>query len=327
VLFHKGDLVAASGVALPDEVRRLVADPDQRVVGVVVNAVDDHLARGQQLRVGWDLVSLRPLSWLLDAAAEAGRVVVLTADHGHVLDGGRSRYQPLAGVGGERWRTAPPPPGGGEVEITGPRVLLGGGRVILPADDRLRYGVPKHGYHGGATPQEVLVPVEVLARRLPDRWVHRPVAAPTWWTGETPTIRPAPAPARRPARKAGAGEQPALFEPTAGERSVPPRAGWVDHLLASPAFVANRQRARLPRPLADERLRRYLDLIDANGGTIPLGALSARTGEPPDTLRMALTLVQRLVNLDGAEVLAVRADGTVQLNRELLALQFEVDVS
>ena len=44
----------------------------------------------------------------------------------------------------------------------------------------------------------------------------------------------------------------------------------------------------------------FLDLIDANGGTIPLAALSARTGEPPDTLRMALTLVQRLVNLDGA---------------------------
>jgi hypothetical protein len=327
VLLHKADLVAASGVALPDDVRRLVADPDQRVVGVVVNAVDDHLARGQQLRVGWDLLSLRPLSWLLDAAAEAGRVVVLTADHGHVLDGGRSHYQPLGGVGGERWRTAPPPPGKGEIEIAGPRVLLGGGRVILPADDRLRYGVPKHGYHGGATPEEVLVPVEVLARRLPDRWRHRPLAAPPWWTGETPPARPVPAPAGRPARKAGAGEQPALFGPPAGEQPAEPRLGWIDNLLASPAFVANRHRARLPRPLADERLRRYLDLIDANGGAIPLAALSTRTGEPPDTLRMALTLVQRLVNLDGAEVLAVRADGTVELNRELLALQFEVDVS
>ena len=42
---------------------------------------------------------------------------------------------------------------------------------------------------------------------------------------------------------------------------------------------------------------------------------------------MALTLVQRLLNLDGAEVLAVRADGTVALNRELLAVQFEVDLS
>jgi hypothetical protein len=328
VLFHKADLVAASGIALPDKVRHLVADPDQRVVGVVVNAVDDHLARGDQLRVGWDLISLRPLSWLLDAAAEAGRVVVLTADHGHVLDNGRSRYRPLDGVGGERWRTAPPPPGEGEVEVAGPRVLLGGGRVILSADDRLRYAVPKHGYHGGATPEEVLVPVEVLARRLPDRWRHRPLATPAWWTGDTAVApRPIPAPAKRPTRRAIAGEQPALFGSPGGERPVAARAGWIDDLLASPAFVANRRRARLPRPLADERLRRYLELIDANEGAIPLGALSARTGEPPDTLRMALTLVQRLVNLDGAEVLAVRADGTVALNRELLAVQFEVNVS
>jgi len=327
VLFHKGDLVASSGVALPDEVRRLVADPDQRVVGVVVNAVDDHLARGDQLRVGWDLVSLRPLSWLLDAAAEAGRAIVLTADHGHVLDGGRSHYRPLSDAGGERWRTAPPPAGEDEVEIAGPRVLLGGGRVVLPTDELLRYGTPKHGYHGGATPQEVLVPVEVLARRLPHRWLHRPLAAPAWWTGDTAVTSPPPTPAKRPARKANVSDQPALFEPSAAGRPVTRRAGWVDDLLASSAFVANRQRARLPRPLADERLRRYLHLIDANGGAIPLAALSARTGEPQDTLRMALTLVQRLLNLDGAEVLAVRADGTVALNRELLALQFEVDVS
>jgi hypothetical protein len=332
VLFHKTDLVASSGVALPDEVRGLVADPDQRVVGVVVNAVDDHLARGDQLRVGWDLVSLRPLSWLLDAAAEAGRVVVLTADHGHVLDGRRSRYRPLDGVGGERWRTAPPPAREDEVEIAGPRVLLGGGRVVLAADDRLRYGVPKHGYHGGATPEEVLVPVEVLARRLPDGWLHRPIVTPAWWTAEMVAPRPVPAPAKRPSRKATAREQPALFEspaagPPAAERPAAGPAGWVDDLLASPAFVANRQRARLPRPLADERLRRYLDLIDANGGAIPLAALSVRTGEPQDTLRMALALVQRLLNLDGAEILAVRADGTVTLNRELLAVQFEVDPS
>ena len=327
VLFHKADLVASSGVALPDEVRGLVTDPDQRVVGVVVNAVDDHLARGDQLRVGWDLVSLRPLSWLLDAAAEAGRVIVLTADHGHVLDGGRSRYRPLAGAGGERWRTAPPPPGKDEVEIAGPRVLLGGGRVVLPTEGRLRYGTPKHGYHGGATPQEVLVPVEVLARRLPDGWLHRPLAAPAWWAVEVAVAHLEPAPAKQPARKANVREQPALFEPPAAGRPVAPGAGWVDDLLASPAFVANRQRARLPRPLADERLRRYLDLIDANGSAIPLAALSARTGEPQDTLRMALTLVQRLLNLDGGEVLAVRADGTVALNRELLAVQFEVDIS
>jgi len=99
---------------------------------------------------------------------------------------------------------------------------------------------------------------------------------------------------------------------------------WSDRLLAAPAFLAHRGHARLPRPLPDDRLRGYLDAIDRNGGTISLEALAARTGEPPDTLRMALTLVQRLVNLDGSEVLAVRADGSVILNRELAELQFDV---
>jgi hypothetical protein len=100
---------------------------------------------------------------------------------------------------------------------------------------------------------------------------------------------------------------------------------WVDALLSSPIFVANRQRVRLPRPITDDRLRTYLGALDANGGTMPLIALSSRTGEPADTLRMALALVQRLVNLDGAEILAVRADGTIELNRPLAAMQFDLE--
>ncbi len=321
VLIHKAGLLAPSGVALPDEVRQVVADPDQRVVGVVVNAVDDHLARGDQVRVGWDLVSLRPLPWLLDVAAEAGRVVVVTADHGHVLHGPASTARQLPG-GGERWRIPPPPPAEGEVEVHGPRVLLGAGRVVLPADDRLRYGGYKHGYHGGATPEEVLVPVEVLARRLPDGWAHRPMLVPSWWSEEPAMARPVPAapPVVAPISRS----QPTLFEEPPVGAPVPAPPGWADALLAAPAFVAQRARARLPRPLAEDRLHRYLAAIDANGGAIPLGALASRTGEPPDTLRMALTLVQRLLNLDGTEVLAVRADGTVVLNRELAELQFEI---
>jgi len=38
--------------------------------------------------------------------------------------------------------------------------------------------------------------------------------------------------------------------------------------------------------------------------------------------RLALSALQRLVNIDGAEVLAVRADGAVELNHPLLGLQF-----
>lgn len=334
ILVHKAGLVAPNGVALPDEVRDAVADPGQRVVGVVVNSVDDHLARGDQVRVGWDLLALRPLSWLLDAAAEAGRVVILTSDHGHVLHGPASESRPQGG-GGERWRQPPPPAGHDEVEIAGPRVLAGDGRVVLPADDRLRYGGYKHGYHGGATPEEVLVPVEVLARRPPEGWAHQPVHPPAWWSPESaspalPAAGPTPAPLaapRRPAPSAPAtlfDDRPA--EPAVGDAEHAGETGdrWVRALLAAPAFVAHRQRTRLPRPIADDRLRSYLEAIVANGGSIPLAALAERTGEPPDTLRLALSPVQRLLNVDGTAVLVVHAE-TVELNRRLANMQFEID--
>lgn len=326
VLFHKAALVGPSGMGLPDEVRAQVADPGQRVVGVVVNTVDDHLARGDQLRVGWDLASLRPLGWLLDAAAEAGRVVVLTADHGHVLHHRDATVRQIT-AGGERWR--PAATGAvtdAEVDLSGPRVLLGDGHVVLPADERLRYGGYKHGYHGGATPQEVLVPVAVLARHLPAGWRFLPPVAPAWWDDQPAPVSPPPMHIPRAPVEASAPSL-RLFDPEPAGATASASvnaASWVDRLLASPSFTAHRARVRLPRPIPDIRFRDYLVYIDGNGGTMPLQALSTRTGEPPDTLRMALSLVQRLVNLDGAEILAVRSDGTIELNRELAVAQFEL---
>jgi hypothetical protein len=41
---------------------------------------------------------------------------------------------------------------------------------------------------------------------------------------------------------------------------------------------------------------------------------------------MALSLVQRLMNVDGSEILAVRNNSTVELNAELIKVQFEVNV-
>ena len=332
VLFHKADLVGPSGDALGPEVASALSDSDQRVVGVVVNAIDDHLARGDQLVVNWGVDSIRPVRWLLDAAAEAGRVLVLTSDHGHVLRRPESRLRRPAASGGERWRSEPPEPGQGETRIRGPRVLLGGGSVVLPWDDRILYGTHKHGYHGGATAEETLVPVGVHARTLPDGWVHHPEAVPTWWSGVEQEVVSAPSsPAALPSEQPGSFV-PRLFdlEPLPTRSVQPPNTvanpptTWVDRLLASPAFAAYRQRSRLPRPLDDERLRRYLTPIALNGNVMPLAALSVASGEAVDTLRMGISQVQRLLNVDGAEVLAMRADGTVEMNAALLAIQFDL---
>ena len=332
VLFHKAQLVGPDGRALPEHVRAAVADPNQRVVGAVVNAVDDHLDRGHQVRVGWDLDSMRPLAWLLDAAAEANRVVIVTADHGYVAHVDGAVLRPPATGGGERWRPPVPSasPGKDEFDFIGPRVLKGG-HVVLPTDERLRYAGNKYGYHGGATPQEVLVPVAVLARTLPDGWEHRPMAIPAWWTGRPPVPAPSAAltaaPTPRTGRQVG---QPRLFEPPADvatQLAAAPPPLWIEELLGAPSFAAHRAQARLPRPIDDGRIIRYLTAIDANGGSIPLTALAERTGEPADQLRMALTLVQRLLNLDGAAILTIGADQSVRLDAELLAFQFGVEHS
>lgn len=49
--------------------------------------------------------SLGPLPWVLDAAAEAGRVVMMTADHGHVLHDASSKMRQKlgGGEGSARW--------------------------------------------------------------------------------------------------------------------------------------------------------------------------------------------------------------------------------
>jgi hypothetical protein len=331
VLFHKGQLVGTSGRSLSEAVEAAIADPAQRVVGVVINAVDDHLDRGQQIGVRWDVASLGPLRWLLDAARDAERVLVVTADHGHVIHGEGATLRPAGSDGGERWRVPPPAASHDEAEISGPRVLKGG-RVILPADERVRYGGHKHGYHGGATAQEVLVPVTVVARRLPPGWVHRPILPPPWWTGVRALVVEPTVVESRPAARRAPSSHPTLFEPTPEPAPVLERAeatattGWIGRLLDTELFRTQQSRVR-PRPLAAERIAGYLEAIYANGDEIPLALLATRTGEPADQVRLALALVQRVVNVDGSEVLAVRGDMTVQLNTRLLGEQFGITVS
>ena len=330
VLFHKGQLVGPSGVALPAAVHTAITDPAQRVVGVVVNAIDDHLGGANQLHIGWDLDSLPALGWLLDAAAEAGRTVIITADHGHVLDAGAGSFRRSGGGTGERWRVAPPEPDDREVVVSGPRVLLGNGTIVAPVDEHLRYGEAKNGYHGGVTPQEVLVPIAVFARTVPAGWERRALPRPAWWNGDLPNEpepEPVlPAPRRSPAKPAPVPAQESLFaavSPVAAPPSAP-SGDWIDQLLAAPAFVANRQ--RVPRSPSDERIRATLTAIHRHGGRIPINALAQRLGEPADTLQLALRPLQRLLNVDGTTVLSSDPNGDVELNRPMLAVQFEVSV-
>lgn len=340
VLFHKGDLIDTGGVGLAAAVQEEIARPARQVVGVVINTVDDYLAKGDQLRLHWACDTIRPLRSLLDAARDAGRIIVLTSDHGHVLDRDTA-YRPYV-TESLRCRPDDGAPAADEVVLHGPRVLSpAGNRVIAPWSERVRYGIKQNGYHGGAAPQEVVIPLAVLGTgdpRIPG-WSELPPSVPAWWEisepegpGE-PMARPAPAPAlaRRPVRPTLPQEE--LF-PHAAVVSTPesipspsfvPAPSWLDLLLGSPTYAAQKQLAARP-VVEDERVRSCLLALDARGGKLTRVALARTLGVTPLRLAGLLAALRRLLNVDGYAVLAVdEASDTVELNRPLLETQFELD--
>lgn len=91
-LFHKGDL--GPGPELATEVRDAIADTQTRVVGVIHNAVDAQLAGSDQIDVSWSAEGMRQVSALLRVARDAGRALVVTGDHGHIVEEGTTLTPP-----------------------------------------------------------------------------------------------------------------------------------------------------------------------------------------------------------------------------------------
>lgn len=322
-LFHKADLDVEGGHPAP-QVRNAILDPDVRTVGVVVNAVDDHLAKGGQLQLAAGLEGIPPLRWLLRAAVESGRAVLVTSDHGHVRER-HSTVRPAAG--GERWRHAQPPPGDGEVLLAGPRVLAGDGRIVAPADETVRYHPEKkRGYHGGATPQEVLCPVFALApaRLRLDGYGRVGAREPAWWSGrrelpQSASVTPAPA-------TVDVDGTPTLFDPATPQ--VAPRAvargGWIDDLLRSPGLAAQRQVAGR-QTLDDTDLVQLVRLLESASWVTSVEALQDALGLPALRTASKVRALAQLLNVEGYAVVDLEADGTVRVNPDLLGEQFDVD--
>src|SRR5205085_7698475 len=85
---------------------------------------------------------------------------------------------------GERWRTDSGPPHSDEVQIQGSRVVLPASHALIaPWSENIRYGMKKNGYHGGVSPQEMIVPLVVLsaAASRPAGWTEALFDVPSWW--------------------------------------------------------------------------------------------------------------------------------------------------
>jgi len=336
VLFHKSDLRPADGEIAP-AVREVVADPGRRVVGVVVNGVDDHLGGGDQLRLADGLEGIPVLRPVLQAAAEARRVVVLASDHGHIL-GSRQRVVAAPG-GGERFRLPGDAPAADEVEVTGGRVLGGEHRVVLAAEEGVRYvSYAKHGYHGGATPAEALCPLVVL---VPGGvglagWEPLVTRAPAWWdpaAAPVPVEVDAPSPWRTApvavAAPVRANPQLSLLDEPAESFAAIIATGatgepaWLAALLTSPRLAAQRRLAG--RVALDDRdLSVLLRVLVASGGPASGAALQRTLDLSASRLRGKLEAARTLLDVDGYQVLRIESDGTAALNVEQLTRQFEI---
>lgn len=321
-LFHKASVEQSH--QLSQEVSAAIADPDNRVVAVVINAIDDALAKSDQVRINWDIETIPLLAGVLDQASQAGRAVVLTSDHGHVLERDSSL---LPGDAGERYRTSATPPTEGELLADGPRVqALMGASIVVPWREDLRYAVKKNGYHGGVSRQEMIVPLGLWTSpglELPAAGYLPSIATrPEWWDtadqlAPLQSVPPRSVPVK-PASKRKAAE------PTGDLFATIPTLRLADALVASSIF--SRQQARVGRVALDpERLTLLVRTLEDAGGRARIEELAQAIEMPAMRMRGVVSILQRTLNIDGFPVVTFeQASGTVLLDLRLLRTQFQI---
>lgn len=356
VLYHQRDLESGAGLHLPLKVQEAL-DDTKTVVGVVLNTIDDALAKGREGNSQtWDLHHVGKLGTLLDAAARAGRPVVLTSDHGHVWDRGDGvKTQP-----GESARYRTGEAGSGEVVATGDRVLLGDGRLVVPHREDIRYTDRKEGYHGGFSAAEMVIPVLVFLPApdpAPKGWERLAPGQtePAWWSrpldgtrvpaasasvdntarGGASAVAPqAPSAAGKtagtPGKVAGGGrsrrqsapeQTPALF----GDDAVAPRTLGTK-VTESAQFEFSRKRvAKAP---SAEEIAAVIDVLAAVEEThprLPVGVVARAAGKPEAAHRAArfVKMVSKVLNVEAYPVLTLHdGERNAELNTALLQQQF-----
>ena len=209
---------------------------------------------------------------------------------------------------------------------------------MLAVDENLRYGPLKAGYHGGASPAEVVVPVVVLVPgAVPDGTglTARPAAG-TGLVDSTPSPPPAPTWHRR--RVAGREPPAAPSRPAADlrrRRPTRPTLTLFDEPEPEPAPASrtyDRRRSvsrRRPRPCsrspayaAQKRVAGRVSVTDdqvrgaarrpagrSQPPAVPGGGRGGARRCRPVTLRGAVLHVQQLLNVEGYPVLRIDADG------------------
>ena len=332
-LFHKADFgEQEAGNALTARITSAIADVDSTpLVACVLNTIDDALDRSDPGGTRWTTADVRYLRPLLLEADRAGRTVILTGDHGHVVErNGRLERQDDATSARSRPASGAPA-GPDEILVEGRRVL-GGDDAILAVDEDLRYTSRRAGYHGGASLSETAVPVLVLRPRpledteaawtaeLPDGWVFAGDQRPLWWS-----IRPETAPAQHVETRIESLEQDGMLDlygngaPTSQPREA---TGLGTAIIATPRYADQKKGLRRTPP--DEAVAALVDELAAAPSTrLPLSRVSQLLATPAARTGRVAGVVAQLLNVEGFEVLRLE-DDTAILDATLAREQFEV---
>jgi hypothetical protein len=324
VLFHRKDLEEAGRQGLGQAVADALGNQKQRIVGVVVNAVDDHLMKDDGGRRSWDMESIRVLRDLLASAKAMKRAIILCSDHGHVLD---HWVTGAAGSedGGERWHSKPARDG--EIAISGPRSAPYGPSITAPWTEKVRYGGKKNGYHGGVSPQELIAPCLVLADQNDEieGWTETHLVAPAWWSLDAETAPVVSVVASKPVKpkRSDAPGQQSLFG------QVPPTVvstAWPHRLLASPIYQQATVLAGRRRPDDPLVLKLLLALDAAPGNQLSERLLAEALGIHPVRMTGVIAQVARMLNVESYRILSYTDDrGHIRLDRTLAMTQFELE--
>ncbi|GAA4535312.1 BREX-2 system phosphatase PglZ [Pseudonocardia xishanensis] len=322
-LFHKAAVAGADGADLGFDLDQAVGEEGPAVTAVVLNTVDDSLAKGRQSRdPRWRPDDVAGLSALLTRAVGAGRIVLLVSDHGHVLEHG-SVLRSAAGASA-RWRPESGVVGADEVLVTGERVLTAERRAILAATEEVRFGAKAHGYHGGATLAEAVIPLVALlppGMEAPTGWTATSIAPPTWWDDlpEPVVVGPPDPPRRKPGKRKPEPQGDGLFDLT----PAPVAATRGSRLVGSPTFVEALSELPANRVPAAEVFRDVVDLLVASGGRAALTGLASAGGVAGRNPRALVSVLRRVLNRDGYPVLELVDGGrAVKLDIALLDEQF-----
>ena len=352
LLFHKQDLTEGNRGVISPELSAKLTTPHHRVVGVVINAIDDRLSNAQQVIDNWSISRISPLRALLRLARDAGRVVILASDHGHVWHRPDGQYRPYDDS--SRWRADDGKCASDEIRITGARVMAAENSVIVPWTEKVYYGRQQNGYHGGVTPQEMVCPLVVLTDKIgaytdlheceypkPEWWSAAPVASPvvdepqvtitvpvveTTAKIETPMLFDL----EEFTKDAGAREDRERVKNEREERHPSPQSrqpfdSWIDALVKSQAYKD--QKAMLRRhPVDDALLQACLSALNSSGGIMTPTAFAKAADISIARLNGLVQQIARVLNVDGYDILTLdRTENRVELNIAKLRRQFDLD--